>query len=111
LAAQSLGVVKIQQDGFVDPPGGFLGPGQIVQPANLYGHDLSPFGKSGAALPKVAALLKFVHNIVIPRRKARQGPGYRDRQAGREAGGNREKGRKLHKLMVPDCIGLAPDLS
>jgi hypothetical protein len=38
LAAQSLGIVKIQQDGFIDLPGGFLGLAQIVQPANLYGH-------------------------------------------------------------------------
>jgi hypothetical protein len=52
LAAQSLRIVKIQQNWFIDPPGGFLGPGQIVQPAYLYGHGLSPFGKPGVPSPK-----------------------------------------------------------
>jgi hypothetical protein len=70
LAAQSLGVVKIQQDGFVDPPGGFLSLGQIIQPANLYGHGLSPLDKHRLIKGR-RALLKFFHKIVISNRKAR----------------------------------------
>jgi hypothetical protein len=44
LAAQSLGIVKIQQDRFIDLTGGFLGLGQIVQPANFYRHGLLLIG-------------------------------------------------------------------
>jgi hypothetical protein len=49
LAAQSLGVVKIQQDGLIGLAGGFLGLEQIIQPANLYRHDRLLAATPGAA--------------------------------------------------------------
>jgi hypothetical protein len=44
LAAQSLGIEKIQEDGLVGFPGGFLGQSQVFSPANLQlSHGVTPF--------------------------------------------------------------------
>jgi hypothetical protein len=77
LATQSLGIVKIQQDGFIGLPGGFLGLGQIVQPANLYCHGflliIIILGRVLWSVPAekfiAAGLLK---KIIIGATKARQ---------------------------------------
>jgi hypothetical protein len=49
LAAGSLGIEKIQENGLFRLPGGLLGFGQIVEPTNIQGHAESSF-RTGLAL-------------------------------------------------------------
>jgi hypothetical protein len=48
LAAESLRVEKIQENRFVGLSSGFLGLGQITQPANLHGHKNRSFSVKAA---------------------------------------------------------------
>jgi len=50
LTADSLGVEKVQENGFIRLPGGGFGFGQIIQPTDIQGHDNSSFSEKGLCL-------------------------------------------------------------
>jgi hypothetical protein len=67
-----MGVEKIQEDRLVGLSGGFLGLGQIIQPAYLHGHN-------NGSLPKKAALFwsaspDICLKLIIPTQKTRVEP-------------------------------------
>jgi hypothetical protein len=68
LAAASLGVKKIQEDGLVGSSGGLLSFGQVIHPADFHRHELHSFFLDCALLE---ALPYFCLNLITLGKKTR----------------------------------------
>jgi hypothetical protein len=68
LAATSLGVKKIQEDGFVGSSGSLLSFAQIIHPADFHRHELHSFFLNCTLLE---ALFHFCLNLITLGKKTR----------------------------------------